>query len=429
MEELNIIDWQKKHIAVINNEPFSFDDFEQDEIKDIKWREQIEPWLTSIFQSEHFSLLIGTGLTTAVTNIANIDSQAMQRIEFNSYKEEIKSFSDESAKNSSRGKANFEDDFRSALELLKGLIIQNRKNRKLEIDINNKLSQFIKNILINENKFFNLYNTEDEKAIKALEYLKSFIISFASRTATRERLNIFTTNYDRFIEFGCDICGILILDRFIGKISPIFRSTKLDLDYHYNPPGIRGEPRYVEGVVRLYKVHGSIDWQFEKDYIKKSSLPFGADISHPGLPRNTKEHIVIYPNSAKGIDTAFYPYSELFRDFSAGICRPNSVVVTYGYGFGDSHINRILSDMLTIPSTHLVIISYNKADGRLEEFFKTRNKAQFTLLIGEHFGDLENLVDRYLPKAAIDRIQDRYYGISEKRSRVKELHSKEQNEE
>lgn len=116
------------------------------------------------------------------------------------------------------------------------------------------------------------------------------------------------------------------------------------------------------------------------------------------------EHTVIYPNSFKGIETAYYPYSELFRDFSTAICRPNSILVTFGYGFGDSHINRFIKDMLLIPSTHLLIISFDDASGRIERFLNDVNTSQISLLIGNHFGDLEKLVDYYLPKAAIDRI-------------------------
>ena len=50
---------------------------------------------------------------------------------------------------------------------------------------------------------------------------------------------------------------------------------------------------------------------------------------------------MIYPNAAKDVETAYYPYAEVFRDFSATLCRPNSSLVTYGYGFGDDHINRM----------------------------------------------------------------------------------------
>ena len=83
---------------------------------------------------------------------------------------------------------------------------------------------------------------------ETFNYLVSFLMSFSSRTATRDRLHIFTTNYDRIIETGAEIAGLRLIDRFVGTIAPIFRSSRLEVDYHYNPPGIRGEPRYLEGV-------------------------------------------------------------------------------------------------------------------------------------------------------------------------------------
>ena len=114
---------------------------------------------------------------------------------------------------------------------------------------------------------------------------------------------------------------------------------------------------------------------------------------------------MIYPNSMKSVETAFYPYAELFRDFSSAICRPNSTLVTYGYGFGDTHINKIIKEMLHTPSTHIVIIAYS-VDARLEAFLKQINMAQVTLLAGEEFASLENLVNYYLPKAAIDTLTE-----------------------
>lgn len=408
----NMIDWKNQNILKINNEIDCFKNDEVDEEKVKFLRGKIEPWLTAIFQSEHFSLLTGTGLTMGLTNLANVTSQGMDRINFSIFKDEIKNWSDESAKVLGRGNANIEDDFRSSLELLQGFKIQKHADAdKLGDEINSKLDDFIRNIIKTEKGFL-----DSNKHSEVLGLLKSFLISFASRTATRERTNIFTTNYDRFLELGLDSAGILTIDRFIGKIKPKFRSTKLELDYHYNPPGIRGEPRYVEGVVKFTKLHGSVDWKFEDNSIVKLPLEFGIDEKTSFIPKEPKDFSVIYPNSSKGIDTAYFPYSELFRDFSSSICRPNSVVVTYGYGFGDAHINRVLEDMLILPSTHLVIISFDNASGRIQKFYDNNNPAQLTLIIGNHIGSIQPLVENYLPKAAIDRIQERMAKNLEKRN-------------
>jgi hypothetical protein len=233
----------------------------------------------------------------------------------------------------------------------------------------------------------------------------SFLLSFSSRAASRERLQTFTTNYDRLIEYGCDLVGLRPLDRFVGALAPVFRASRLDVDMHYNPPGIRGEPRYLEGVIRLTKLHGSIDWGYDQDSLRRVALPFGASDDHPALPVDPLTSLMIYPNPAKDLETVEYPYAELFRDFSAAICRPNSTLVTYGYGFGDEHVNRVILDMLTIPSTHLVVISFDSCGGRLQRFFDRASRdAQTSLLLGSHFAELGTLVRHYLPKPAIDTL-------------------------
>jgi hypothetical protein len=221
-------------------------------------------------------------------------------------------------------------------------------------------------------------------------------------------LHIFTTNYDRLIEQGCDQAGLRIIDRFVGTLRPLFRNTRIELDYHYNPPGIRGEPRFMEGVVRLTKLHGSLDWRFDPTTrrIYRTDTPFGADEDHPSLPASPVDTVMIYPNPAKDVETTEYPYAELFRDFASASCRPNSVVVTYGYGFGDDHINRVLLDMLSVPSAHLVIIAFELED-RTKRFLAQTRPAQVSLLVGKHFGSLTRLVDDYLPKPALDYITGR----------------------
>lgn len=419
-----MIDWNSNNILKINNDIDCFSNESVDKSKIDDLRKKIEPWLTAIFQSEHFSLLIGAGLPIGLTFLAGVKAQGMDRIEFENYKDKIKDWADKTAKDFGRGNANIEDDFRSAIELLQGLKIQGSADaEKLENEINAQLDKFIRNIIKTENEF-----SKSAKYQEALNVLKSFLISFSSRTATRERTNIFTTNYDRFIELALDNAGILTIDRFVGKIKPIFRTTKLELDYHYNPPGIRGEPRYVEGVIKYTKLHGSVDWKFDENSITKLPLEFGVDEKTNLIPTSPKDFSVIYPNSSKGIDTAYFPYSELFRDFSNGVCRPNSVVVTYGYGFGDTHINRVIEDMLTLPSTHLVIISFDTASGRIMNFYERMNPAQVTLIIGNHIGSLQNLVDNYLPKAAIDRIQERLVRTLEKRGVTEQVNNPDTNE-
>ncbi len=372
-------------------------------------RNRIEPWLTSLFQSEHLSLLAGSGLTHAVHYLAAEKSAAgMGALTLSNYMVEINQAAKSAAKEAGRKEGNLEDQLRVANELLRGLQIMQKTDEAvaLQKELEAGMAAFAHSILNSE---LGIAAADEAKREQAFNTLVTFLMSFASRTGVRDRLNIFTTNYDRLIEAGAELAGLHLLDRFLGNLMPIFRSSRLDLDMHYNPPGIRGEPRYLEGVARYTKLHGSVDWvQTGKD-IRRIGLPFGAAsvapyLQAPGFGGSTAHKLMIYPNAAKDRETADYPYVELFRDLAAAVCRPNSTLVTYGYSFGDEHINRVIRDMLTIPSTYLVIISRDDPLGRIMQTYTEMGRpSQISLLIGPALADLATLTENYLPKAAIDK--------------------------
>lgn len=391
-------------------------------------RSRIEPWLTSLFQSEHLSLLVGSGLTTAIQYDAcgSGNNGMSSGSEFTIFSDEINKAASASAKASGRMEANIEDRIRVANEVIKGLSVLrdseelpdiSSKLDTLQTELENIIREFTNNISVIE---ASIAEAEPKKREAAFNKLVLFLMSFASRTGTRDRLNIFTTNYDRLIEAGADVAGLRLIDRFVGALSPIFRSSRMDVDMHYNPPGIRGEPRYLEGVARFTKLHGSLDWINIGEDIRKIGLPFGAKTIKPfletaGLDGNYSS-LMIYPNSAKDRETAEYPYVELFRDFAAALCRPNSTLVTYGYSFGDDHINRVIRDMLTIPSTHLVVIDYNDSSGRIMDKYSTwGHKSQMSLIIGKDITNIDDLVNYYLPKPSIDRASIRMADILRQR--------------
>lgn len=372
-------------------------------------RSRVEPWLTSLFQSEHLSLLAGAGLTHAMHHLATEKGAAgMDALTLSNYKNEISQAAQTAAEAAGRKKSNLEDQLRVANELLRGLQImqKNSEAQALRKELQTGMRAFAHSILASET---GIATAAEEKREHAFNLLVTFLMSFASRSGVRDRLNIFTTNYDRLIEAGAEVAGLHLLDRFLGNLMPIFRSSRMDLDMHYNPPGIRGEPRYLEGVARYTKLHGSVDWLHTGQDIRRIGLPFGAQsvkpyLQAPGLGGATPHQLMIYPNAAKDRETADYPYVELFRDLAAALCRPNSTLVTYGYSFGDEHINRIIRDMLTIPSTHLVVISYDDPLGRIMQTYQELGRpSQISLLIGPALADLSTLTESYLPKAAIDK--------------------------
>lgn len=372
-------------------------------------RSRIEPWLTSLFQSEHLSLLLGSGLMHAVHFLAaNKPAVGMGVVPLSNYQDEISKAAEDAAKKMGREKGNLEDQIRVANELLRGLEILGKTEEamKLHDELRSILEKFSRSILQSE---AGIATAHEKNRMQAFNTLVTFLMSFAGRTGGRDRLNIFTTNYDRLIEAGAELAGLHLLDRFLGNLMPIFRSSRLDLDMHYNPPGIRGEPRYLEGVARFTKLHGSVDWVETGNDIRRIGLPFGMEsvepfLKTPGLEGVSPHKLMIYPNAAKDRETSDYPYVELFRDLAASVCRPNSTLVTYGYSFGDEHINHVVRDMLTIPSTHLVVISRDDSLGRIMKTYEELGRpSQISLLIGPALADLSILTENYLPKAAIDK--------------------------
>jgi hypothetical protein len=95
------------------------------------------------------------------------------------YKEKIKKTADDEAKNMGRGTANFEDDLRIAIELLKGydIIGDEENSKRLREEINNNLTKLVNNIIDNERKFLNkisnvVKSNEGNQAVKKVSHLR-----------------------------------------------------------------------------------------------------------------------------------------------------------------------------------------------------------------------------------------------------------------
>ena len=87
-------------------------------------RRRIEPWLTALVQSEHLSLLVGSGLSHAVHQLATAGRlPGMDRVTFESLNDEISLEVGRVASVSGRNDGNIEDQIRVANELIRGLEI------------------------------------------------------------------------------------------------------------------------------------------------------------------------------------------------------------------------------------------------------------------------------------------------------------------
>lgn len=360
-------------------------------IDDESIRRRIESWLGALLQADHLSLLIGNGLSTGIGNV--IDCPPPPMTAAFPQTERGSSISTHAAASAARmGRDhNLEDEIRSALALIAGLEILGEDFQDVRSAVDQAMAGIVTGVFEYETALRDSVRDHSSVGQQAATLLQRFLLPFATRGAGRDRLNVFTTNYDRTIEFTADLLGVRLIDRFVGQLEPVFSASRLNVDMHYSPPGIRTEPRYLDGVARFSKLHGSVDWQADGDQIVRRPIEFGGRNS--AIPEKPSDSVLIYPNPAKDVETLAHPYAELFRDFAAALCQPNSVLLTFGYGFGDAHVNRVIRDMLRIHSTHLVVASFGRLS-TLDHFKRDYFPAnQTTELIGPALADVEAFVD------------------------------------
>ncbi len=192
-------------------------------------RKRIEPWLSAIFQSEHLNLLIGSGFSIALARAANASPASMANVSIDpAFDTLIAAKTAQSAKEMGRGAPNVEDQLRAAIALSEGLsILQDARGGGFRTSLQEALATFANAIVEMEAgiALAGLIDEKDEERFQRL--LTEFLLSFASRTASRDRLHVFTTNYDRIIEHGFDLLGIKPIDRFVGALTPRIPSVPL----------------------------------------------------------------------------------------------------------------------------------------------------------------------------------------------------------
>src|SRR5690554_6755648 len=138
-------------------------------------RSRIEPWLTSLFQSEHLSLLAGSGLTHAVHYLAAGKGAAgMGTLTLSSHQIEIDQAAKKAAEAAGRKKGNLEDQLRVANELLRGLEIlqQDSKAEALRNELDIGMRMFAQSILSSE---AGIATAEEDKREQAFNTLVTFL--------------------------------------------------------------------------------------------------------------------------------------------------------------------------------------------------------------------------------------------------------------
>ena len=296
-----------------------------------------------------------------------------------------------------------------------------RFSEEIAIAIND-LDELIKVIKQSLHKICNVpnYGKIDNDFYKkdALNVHKEFIKKVLARPLNLRRVNIFTTNYDLAFEQAMDDLGVLYIDGFVGTVKRVFKPESYNYDYYFPASTTEGNVHRLDKVVHLYKLHGSLNWIETKPDEKNI---FG--IEQVKEVTDYKDSILIYPQPMKEEETLGFPYSEIFRRFAAIIQQPQNVLFTFGYGFGDEHINRVIYNALSISTFHLVIVSFGWTPKLREFYSKVKDDSRVSFLIGKYLGDWRNFVYYLLPDIKQLELEER---IMKTMSRLKGISGDEQ---
>ncbi|EHK80063.1 hypothetical protein SM0020_01140 [Sinorhizobium meliloti CCNWSX0020] len=174
---------------------------------------------------------------------------------------------------------------------------------------------------------------------------EGFLRKLGRRSTRRERLKLFTTNYDRCFEHAAQRAGFVVMDGFTMAQPAIFEPMHFSYDVVRRGPNADA-PDYIENLFQLYKIHGSIDWELNettKQIVKKEK---------------TEKPLLIYPRNTK-YELAFaQPYLEMISSFQAALRANDTALLVIGFGFNDNHLAEpILAAIETNLSLKVVVIS------------------------------------------------------------------------
>lgn len=183
---------------------------------------------------------------------------------------------------------------------------------------------------------------------KFIESLVQCLLNVNSRTIPRS-VNIFTTNYDLFLE--CAIDKVLRTQNFVcndgarGYFTKVLDWTNFNRVVAYK--GINDNYNYELPLVNLIKPHGSVNWKREKENVLIT-------------PNVCDDPFVVPPTGTESRDTFLTNYFyEMLRVFQLELEKHQSVLIVIGFSFQDSHIAKMVRRAIQNPELRVYIFAYS----------------------------------------------------------------------
>jgi hypothetical protein len=239
---------------------------------------------------------------------------------------------------------------------------------------------------------------------------KTFLHRLSRRRSRDRRLKIFTTNYDLCFERATSAISGVAIDGFSFMAPRYYHPSYFDYDIVRRPRFGESHGNYLEGVVLLYKLHGSVNWEARDDGIFETERP------------SAEKACLIYPANGKYQQSYSQPYLESIAQYLATLREPNTCVLIVGFGFNDDHLSvPLLSAVRTNPHLRLIVVDpslESKANEKKLNHFHNQllelgNKGEDVWFVNAPFAEFAELIPDLKSLTPAERLMKAVQGIQD----------------
>ena len=223
---------------------------------------------------------------------------------------------------------------------------------------NNSLSDKVKDV--SKKVLEDISKASEEEIIKAVlkrysEFIKVILqlLYHANSRQVTKNINIFTTNYDLFIEKSLD--ELMKYESFVfNDGSNGYFNRILDSANYNKSVASRGlNDNYLNELptLSLIKPHGSMNWERDQE---------GNILIRQSVVENP---VVVKPTGIEGQETFLNNhFHDMLRVFQLELDKPQSILIVIGFSFQDKHIAKMLNRSLKNPELNVFIFCYFESD-------------------------------------------------------------------
>lgn len=243
---------------------------------------------------------------------------------------------------------------------------------------------------------------DESKAQNLLSPIKTFLA-----TSEQVKLNVFSLNYDLVFESVFNTPTTRVLDNGFSEKSD---SEKPDSEKKVRFWSADFDNKLSSAKINLYKLHGSIDWEYDtvsENILVKDDINDG------------REPLIIFGSYSKML--SFDPFLYTLSKFRT-LLEEATIFIVIGYSFHDKYINNLLIQQLSKNTTEddvpkkLIVVDPGLKDITEADFAMTLKRIQESKSINDIINFKQISPDRLklIPMKTIDFFRD-YFADNAKR--------------